>query len=83
MGTSSFVLISCRRASEESHSPRRWKQWLHTASEMRDSETPVQPKSAKAKAVRSAGVDGGVPLVVVEKYVDGIRVRMESTCGSG
>lgn len=50
---------------------------------MRDSETPVQPKSAKAKAVRSAGVLGGEPSVVVEKKVDGIRARMESTCGSG
>lgn len=67
MGTSSFLLISCKRASEESHSPSRWKQWLHTASEIRDSETPVQPKSAKAKAIRSVGVEGGVPLVVEAK----------------
>lgn len=50
---------------------------------MRDSLTPVQPKSAKAKAVRSAAVEGGVPLVVVEKKVDGMRARIESTWGPG
>jgi hypothetical protein len=50
---------------------------------MRDSLTPVQPKRAKAKATRWAGVDGGVPVVVVEKKVAGMVARIWSTCGLG
>lgn len=82
MGTSSFLLISSRRVAEESQRPRRWKQWLHTARDMRDSETPVQPKRAKAKATISVGDRGGSVLDEVKKE-DGMRSRMCCIDGSG
>lgn len=82
MGTSSFLLISLRRVAEESQRPRRWKQWLHTARDMRDSETPVQPKRAKTNATMSLGDRGGsVPAEV--KKDDGMRSRMWCMDGSG
>jgi NADH:ubiquinone oxidoreductase subunit len=82
MGTSSFLLISVRRVAEESQRPRRWKQWLHTAREMRDSETPVQPKRAKAKATVSVGESGGVVPEDVKKE-EGMRDRICWMGGSG
>lgn len=83
MGTESFWLISCRREADESHRPRRWKQWLHTAREMRDSDTPVQPKSAKPKATMSVeDVGRGVSGVDV-KNVEGMRSTMRRIDGSG
>lgn len=49
---------------------------------MRDSDTPVQPKSAKAKAVCSAAVWGGVRAAVA-KRVEGMRARIASMGGLG
>lgn len=80
IGTSSFLLISFNLVSEDSHKPSLWKQWSHTASEMRDSESPDQPKRANAKATISEGDDGGV--VELNRF-DGMRCTMSFMLGSG
>lgn len=80
------MLISFSRVSDESQSPRRWKQWLHTARLIRDSDTPVQPKRANAKATMSVDEVGGV-LVTSDpgglKYTAGMRFIISCTEGSG
>lgn len=82
--TSSFLLISFKRVFEDSHRPRRWKQWSHTASDILDSDSPDQPKSANAKATMSEGVDGRVDDESVElNRVGGMRWRISSIDGLG
>lgn len=82
MGTSSFALISLRRVSEESQSPRRWKQCSHVARDMRDSERPDQPKRAKVKATLSVADVGGGIDADVNKLL-GRRWRISFIDGSG
>lgn len=82
-GTLSFLLISLRREAEESHRPRRWKQWLHMAREMRDSLTPLQPKRAKPKATTSTCELGTGVSGTDVKNVEGMRWTMRRIDGSG
>jgi hypothetical protein len=77
---SSFVLISFRRVSEDSHRPRRWKQWSQTASDIRDSWRPDHPKRANAKPTISVGDDGGED---VPNNRFGARCKMSFIEGSG
>jgi hypothetical protein len=57
---------------------------LHTASDIRDSEAPDQPKRAKAKATVSDGEDGRATVELEElNRLDGRRSRMLLTDGSG
>jgi hypothetical protein len=85
IGTSSFLLISFKRWSDDSHSPSRWKQWSHTASDIRDSTTPDQPNSANVKATMSVGDEGSDVAAVPDELnrLDGRRWRMSCTDGLG
>jgi len=64
----------------------RWKQWLHVASAILDSDNPDQPRIANAKAVMSEGEVGGSYVVVeldaFQKLV-GIRSRISEIRGPG
>lgn len=82
MGTSSFLLISLRRVSDESQSPSRWKQCSHVASDMRDSDSPDQPKMAKVNATLSASDDGGCTPTEVKRLF-GRRLRTSDMEGLG
>jgi hypothetical protein len=66
--------------------PVRWKQWLQTANEMRDSHTPVQPNRANRKATVLVDEEGGLSVASEPgglKNDECTRGRISSIRGSG